>query len=119
MKLKEHQIWQKINQYGRQAGIKVIYAVLLMYYAFRRKDTPRWAKSIIVGVLGYFLAPIDGIPDLTPILGYTDDLGVLLFGLVSVAAYINPEVREQAREKLKNWFGEYDAAPLLEVDKKL
>lgn len=91
----------------------------MLFYAYKRKDTPVWAKNIVLGVLGYFLSPIDWMPDLTPIIGFTDDIGVLSFGLVTIAAYVNEEVRKQAREKLKLWFGEYDPTPLTEVDQQL
>ena len=67
----------------------------------------------------YFIAPIDALPDLTPIVGYTDDLGVLSFGLVTIACYVNKEVKEKARGKLKDWFGEYDEAELTAVDDSL
>jgi len=53
-----------------------------------------------VGALGYLLTPIDTIPDLTPFLGYTDDLGILSYALVMIAAYINDEVRQKAQRKL-------------------
>jgi uncharacterized membrane protein YkvA (DUF1232 family) len=88
-------------------------------YASRFSDTPIWAKRIIIGVLGYFISPIDALPDLTPILGYTDDLGVLSFGLVTIAAYVNDEVRITARKKLRDWFGEFNVEDLQEVDKQL
>lgn len=100
-------------------GQKTVYAVMLMVYAFRRKETPLWAKNIIVGALGYFLAPFDAIPDLTPILGYTDDLGVLSFGLVTIASYINSDVRIRARKQLKVLFGEVDLDLLESVDARL
>ena len=96
-----------------------MYAALLLYYAFTRKETPRWAKNIILGVLGYFLTPFDALPDLSPIVGYTDDLGVLIFGMVAIATYINDEVKEKARKKLHQWFGEYDEGELADVDEKL
>lgn len=115
----ENQLWKKIQDFAKQAGLKVMYSVLLLYYAYRRKDTPIWAKRIIIGILGYFISPIDMLPDLTPILGYTDDLGVLSFGLVAIAAYINDDVRITARKKLRDWFGDYDVAELVEVDQKL
>lgn len=115
----ENQLLGKIKQYAKQAGLKAVYSVLLLFYAYRRSDTPVWAKRIIIGVLGYFIAPFDALPDLTPILGYTDDLGVLSFGLVTIAAYVNDEVRINARKKLKAWFGEFDLAELAEVDKQL
>ncbi|MFN7119044.1 MAG: YkvA family protein [Saprospiraceae bacterium] len=118
-KFSENKLWQKFSRFARQIGIKAVYSALLMFYAYRRTDTPKWAKNIILGVLGYLLTPIDAIPDLSPILGYTDDLGVLSFGLVTIAAYINKDVREQARKKLQDWFGEYDEQEIKEIDDKL
>ncbi len=118
-KFSENKLWKKFSRFARKIGIKSVYSALLLFFAFRRSDTPKWAKNIILGVLGYLLSPIDAIPDLSPILGYTDDLGVLGFGLVTVAAYINQEVRDKARKKLHDWFGDYDAEQLKEVDDKL
>lgn len=112
-------LWEKLTRFARQAGVKVTYTALLLFYAYKRKETPAWARNIILGTIGYFLAPIDAIPDLTPILGYTDDIGVLSFGLVTVAAYVNDEVKNKAKEKLGNWFGEYDQEELNEIDKQL
>ncbi len=96
-----------------------MYGVLLLFYAYKRADTPSWAKNIIIGAIGYVLAPLDGIPDLTPFLGFTDDMGVLMFGLVSISCYVNQEVRIKAREQLKAFFTDIDEASLLEVDKVL
>ncbi len=118
-KFSENKLWAKLNQYARQAGIKAVYPALLLFYAYKRKETPSWAKSIVIGTLGYFLTPFDAIPDLTPILGYTDDIGVLGFGLVTVAAYVNDEVRINARKRLRKWFGDYDVRKLAEIDKQL
>ena len=115
----ENSLLSKIKNYFREAGIRVVYSALLLYYAFTRKETPLWARNIIFGVLGYFISPIDALPDLTPIIGYTDDLGVLSFGLVTIACYVNKEVKEKARGKLKDWFGEYSEKELEEVDRQL
>ncbi len=115
----EIKLWSKLKRFARQAGVKTVYTVLLLFYAFKRKDTPKWAKNIIIGLLGYFLAPIDAVPDLTPFIGLTDDLSLLSVGLVTVAGYINKEVKQQAREKLKALFGEYDPNELIEIDKRL
>jgi uncharacterized membrane protein YkvA (DUF1232 family) len=117
--IKESSFWKKIAKYAKSAGLKVVYSALLLYYAYRRKDTPTWAKRIITGTLAYFISPLDAIPDLTPFLGFTDDLGVLGIGLVMVAGYINEEVRANARANLASWFGEVDEAELKEVDDKL
>lgn len=118
-KFSESQFWNKLQHYAHKAGIKTAYSALLLFFAYRRRDTPLWAKNIILGALGYFLTPIDAIPDLTPVLGYTDDLGVLAFGLVTIAAYIDDQVRENARKQLGKWFGDYDPTELEEVDAQL
>lgn len=117
--VKESSLWNKISKYAKRAGIRTVYSVLLLFYAFKRKETPAWAKRIITGILAYFIAPLDAIPDLTPFLGFTDDVGLLGFGLVTIAAYVNDEVKTKSREQLKKWFGEYDEAELKPVDDKL
>lgn len=45
---------------------------------FRDKQTPLRDKLLIVGGIVYIISPIDLIPDFLPILGYTDDFGVLI-----------------------------------------
>jgi len=112
-------ILKKIGRFCSAMGQQVVYSVLLMVYAFRRKDAPGWAKRIIIGALGYVLTPIDAVPDLTPLIGYTDDLGVLSFGLVAIASYINLDVRIEARRGVKSLFGEIDLDSLHEIDSKL
>lgn len=115
----EQGFWAKLQKHAKKLGVKTVYTVLLLFYAFKRKDTPRWAKNIVLGTLGYLIAPIDLIPDLSPLIGFTDDIGLLSFGLVGIAAYVNKEVRGQAREQLQKWFGDYDEDQLKPIDDKL
>lgn len=115
----EEGFFQKIKNFGKAAGVKTVYTGLLLYYAFRRKDTPKWAKGIVLGALGYFVSPIDGVPDLTPFVGYTDDFGVMMFALVTISAYINKDVKEQAKTQLEKWFGKTDDDLIAEVDEKI
>ena len=115
----EDGLWTKLKRLALQLGSRTVYTVLLLYYAYKRKDTPRWAKNVILGVLGYFITIIDVIPDFTPFLGYTDDLGILFFGLSTITAYINDEVRQNARTTLDRWFDVLDENALLEIDDRL
>lgn len=115
----ESAFWNKLTKYARAAGVKSVYTALLLYYAYQRKETPAWAKRSVLGVLGYLIMPLDMLPDLTPIIGYTDDLGFLSVCLVMIAAYINDDVRQQARAKLATWFPAADEAALREVEEKL
>ena len=115
----EGKFWQKVKKVGEAAGAKTVYTALLLYYAYHRKETPTWAKSMVLGVLGYFIAPIDAIPDITFLVGYTDDFGLLSMALVTIAAYVNEDVRGQARAHMDRWFGSVDEAALAQVDEKL
>jgi uncharacterized membrane protein YkvA (DUF1232 family) len=115
----ESGFWAKMKQYAKAAGVKTVYSALLLFYAYKRKETPAWAKRSVIGVLGYLIMPLDIIPDLSPIIGYTDDLGFLSMCLVIIAAFINDEVKGQAREKLTQWFPTIEEADLAEVDDKL
>ncbi|MEL7249308.1 MAG: YkvA family protein [Bacteroidota bacterium] len=111
--------WTKLRKIAKSVGVKLVYTALLLFYAYKRNETPHWARSIVLGALGYLLAPIDLIPDLTPLIGYTDDMTVLTLGLVTIAAYINQDVRTKARAKLYLWFGASKVEEIEEVDKNL
>ena len=115
----EDSLWKKIKQFSKAAGIKVVYAALLLYYIMNDKNVGFKSKLIITAALGYFILPTDAIFDLTPIIGYSDDLGVLLFALTQVSANITPEIKEKARKKLNDWFGEINERELLELENKI
>ena len=89
-----------LQRYLTQLSTQGVYAALLLYYSWSNKDTPAWAKKIIVGALAYFVSPIDAIPDLTPFIGMTDDIGLMSFSLVTIACYINEDVRLKAYNRL-------------------
>jgi uncharacterized membrane protein YkvA (DUF1232 family) len=63
--------------------------------------------------------PTDAIFDLTPLIGYSDDLGVLLFALTQVSTSITSEIKEKARNKLAEWFGEISDEDLQELENKI
>ncbi len=111
--------WKKLSGLARELSSRTVYSALLLYYAYERKDTPKWAKRVILGALGYLLMPIDAVPDLTPILGYTDDVTVLAAALTTVAAYINDEVKQNARTKLSAWIPESEQDDLKQIDDKV
>ena len=101
----EENFWEKVKKFAGKAGAKVIYAALKLYYALMKKETPAWAKGVIIGALGYFISPIDLIPDAIPVLGFTDDLPVLAAAIVAVSIHITDDVKAEAKAKLSDWFG--------------
>ena len=108
----DDQFWGKLKKLARKAGIKIVYAALLLYYVLRNPATPRSDRTKILGALGYLLLPADLIPDFLPAVGYTDDLAALMWALYSVARNVTPEVKIMARQKLGEWFEDYDNTDL-------
>ncbi len=101
----EDSFWRKIGRFARRAGHEVVQKVLVLHYCLRDPDTPRWARRVIMGALAYFVIPIDAVPDVTPIAGFTDDLGVLVAAIAMVVTHIKPEHRSMADARLAQWFG--------------
>lgn len=104
----EKSLWEKIKKFSKAAGVKVVYAVLLLFYVMQDKKVSIKTKLSIAAALGYFIFPFDAIIDLTPLIGYSDDLGVLLFTISQVSSNITSETEQKAKEKIKEWFHEPD-----------
>ena len=115
----EKSLWRKIKKFSKAAGIKVIYAVLLLYYAMIDKGVSLKTKVFIAASLGYFIMPADAIFDLTPLIGFSDDLGVLLFALKQISSVITIEVKENARNKITGWFSEIDEKEMNDLELKI
>jgi uncharacterized membrane protein YkvA (DUF1232 family) len=96
--------WDKVRKYAKAAGESVLEPALKMYYAATDSDTPVWAKTTIYAALGYFISPVDALPDITPVVGYTDDLGVLVAALAATASHLKEEHVKKAKETLAQWF---------------
>jgi uncharacterized membrane protein YkvA (DUF1232 family) len=101
----ERSFWGKLGASAAKAGKKAVAHALELYYTMHEPETPAWAKSVILGALGYFILPADAVPDMLPAVGFTDDLGVLAAALATVEMHITPEIRSRAAEKLSQWFG--------------
>jgi uncharacterized membrane protein YkvA (DUF1232 family) len=75
--------------------------LLAAYYCAFDKQTPRHVQASLLGALAYFILPFDFMPDMLPILGFTDDAAILATAIRIVATHITPEHREAARAALK------------------
>ena len=100
----EDSFWKKLKGFAGKAGIKVVYLALLLYYMLVDEAVDLKSKITIVAALGYFIFPFDIIPDLIPIIGFTDDLSVLMFALSVVRGKINETHRLKARNTMEIWF---------------
>ena len=75
--------------------------LLAAYYCAFDRETPRHVQVALLGALAYFILPFDFVPDVLPILGFTDDAAVLATAIRMVASNITSEHREAARAALK------------------
>lgn len=101
-------LMSKIKETAKKAGLKAIYMALLLYYALDSPTISTVDKAIIYGALGYFICPIDIVPDILPFIGLTDDIAVLAWAFSRVKSNVNDMTREKAKTKLKIWFGNFD-----------
>lgn len=74
--------------------------LLSAYYCAFDKQTPRHVQAALLGALAYFILPFDFIPDMLPVLGFTDDAAVLATAIRLVATHITAEHRQAARAAL-------------------
>lgn len=102
----EQGFWSKLAKYAKDAGAKVVYCGLLLFYALQSSKTPTKAKIQIYGALGYLILPVDIVPDVLPVVGYVDDLGALMLAIGAVAMSLDGSVKQKAKDKLKDFFGE-------------
>lgn len=107
------QFWKKLRRSVKRLGARAVYYALVLYYAMQSPQVSAREKGIILGALGYFLLPIDLLPDFLPAIGYTDDIAALAFAIYKVWHCITPEVRAQAESKVYDWFGDVDQSDLI------
>jgi uncharacterized membrane protein YkvA (DUF1232 family) len=74
--------------------------LLAAWICARDPATPRRVRMTLLAALGYFVLPVDALPDIMPILGFTDDAAVIAAALAAVAGSITPEHREKARQAM-------------------
>ncbi len=82
----EESLWAKIERTGKK--ISFTRDILALYNYLKDENVAWYRKAIVIGALIYFITPIDAIPDLSPLIGYLDDLGVI----TAVIKYMGSEI---------------------------
>lgn len=103
---------EKISRIAKRAGVKLVYAALILYYTLESDQVSLKDKATIIGALGYLISPLDVVPDAIPIAGLADDLGVLVYVLKKVWTDVDPDIQTKARERLSKWFDEDEIAEI-------
>jgi uncharacterized membrane protein YkvA (DUF1232 family) len=104
-------LWKTLKKASIGAGRKTLLTALTLFYCLQDRDTPTWAKGVIVGALGYLVLPTDLIPDIIPGAGFGDDWGALVAALSTVAAYIKDDHKNKASAQVERLLGVSNPPP--------
>ena len=91
--------WIKLKKVA--ASLPFTEDLLAAYYCAFDKQTPRHVQVSLLGAIAYFILPFDFVPDVMPVLGFTDDAAILATAIRMVATHITEDHRAAARTALK------------------
>lgn len=95
-------MFKKIRDWARDLKRQIF----VLYFAYKDKRVPLYAKVFTACVVAYAFSPIDLIPDFIPILGYLDDIIIVPMGIMFALKMIPKDVisdcEVKAEEMMKN-----------------
>ncbi len=71
----------------------------VFYFVFKHPKTPWYARLIAACAAAYLLSPVQIIPSYIPVIGFMDDLVVLVVGFKLIKKAIPPEVLQECRDQ--------------------
>jgi uncharacterized membrane protein YkvA (DUF1232 family) len=92
------EFWPKFTRFA--ARLPFAEDLVAAYFCAFDRNTPRRVQVALIGALAYFVLPFDFIPDVMPLIGFTDDAAVLATAMKMVASHVTPEHRQAARRVL-------------------
>lgn len=102
----DNRFWKKVERVAKKVGATVLLPVFTLYYMLQDDKVSLQHKAYIVGALGYFILPIDLIPDgILPVIGFTDDIAVMTLVLKLVKDSITPEIKARANAQVSEIIG--------------
>ncbi len=94
----QRDFWPKFRRFA--ANLPFAEDLVAAYFCAFDRNTPRHVQAALLGAIAYFVLPFDAIPDLLPLVGFTDDAAVLATAIRLVATHIRPQHREAAKDVL-------------------
>ncbi|MDK9695164.1 MAG: YkvA family protein [Siculibacillus sp.] len=91
-------LWSTVKRAAR--SIPFMEDVVAAWYCALDPATPTRVRAVLLAALAYFVAPIDVMPDLLPLVGFGDDAGVLMAAITLLRAHITDDHREAARKAM-------------------
>ena len=100
-------MWERLKRWARALENDG----LTLWFCCRHPRMPRLPKILALLVVGYFLSPIDLIPDFIPVLGYLDDLILLPVCIYFILKLIPEPILIECRAQAEVWIAEHKPTP--------
>lgn len=100
-------MWEKLKRWARTLESDG----LTLWFCCRHPDMPLLAKIPALLVVGYFLSPIDLIPDFIPVLGYLDDLILVPVSIYFILKLVPEPVLIASRAEAELWIAAHKPTP--------
>lgn len=87
----------------RKVAAKVPFAAdaLSVWWCARDPETPTAAKGMMLAALAYFVLPTDALPDILPVIGFTDDAAVFAALMAILGRTLKPRHKQAAQAFLR------------------
>lgn len=86
-------------------GGPAAHKLMQLWYGGTAPETPARVKAVFYGALGYFLLPLDAVPDFLPLVGWGDDLTIVAGALLYAQTHITEPVKARAAALYRSVFG--------------
>ena len=96
--------WSKLRRFA--SALPFAEDLLAAYYCAFDRETPRHVQAALIGALAYFVLPFDVVPDVMPVLGFTDDAAVLATAVKLVSSHMQPKHRDAAKQAIARGLAE-------------
>ena len=81
--------WTQVSATDVKSKFSILGRMIKAYGTGEYRQVPWKTLLLIVAAVIYFINPVDLLPDLIPILGFTDDFGILLWVYQSVSGDVD------------------------------
>jgi uncharacterized membrane protein YkvA (DUF1232 family) len=88
----------------RQAGEAVVLEAMKAWHVAQDPATPAHARAVLYGALAYFVLPTDAVPDILPIVGFSDDVAALGAALYTTNTWVTESALARARAAVQQLF---------------
>jgi uncharacterized membrane protein YkvA (DUF1232 family) len=100
-------MWEQVKRWAQELKNEG----MTLWFCCRHPDMPWLPKILAIMVVGYFLSPIDLIPDFIPVIGYLDDLILVPIGIYFTLKLVPQHVIEECRVKARDWIAAHRPKP--------